>query len=647
MPCLRMGMYRLRSTIVVLGKRALTVLYSPRPICNIPVSTVDTEGHTLDISATATPCRTRLVDCKALSEQRTLRIVEFPEFPAVSYAAISYPWRGVAVDEQWTAHTFSVRGAEHADPVGADALRHACATALLRGCPYLWLDRLCIIQNSKEDKHWQIRHMYRVYESCRVCIVLAGGVQRLVRLDEETSWIHRSWTLQEVLAPPAVVVLLDWKLGSGSSLSGGKSATIEEVIAGESAMAPLSLVLEACTVGMLSFTPRPSPPPSADNSPTSISSPASPWSPKPLMVEASIFSSHPSNHSYNDIPLWRPQRKLLAPNVSALTIAMDPVLSSDPDARAHAVWQSALMRTSSRPVDMVFSIMGLFGVTLDPSRFSQDDRRGATIALAQEILKAGRSASWLGVGVRLEPDRTLSTFATFPRTSVSGVALVQTKTKGRVQEVSELMDPVYPVGDALVPFPKGSMDDAGYFSFTAKAVRLRPAQAGATPDADGRVLEALDGSRWRVHEDGDRCDAETVQTASEDRSPAYAVLLGWFNKYYPGMTSVHDTENIRAMLVEAHRPDAFHVRSFITFHQKERAYVLGWPERAFRVGGPDLPSSSLEDALTQEELVQPYSETDLPWPRIPNSKPIVTIEDEVIRKARWAVPQRVLERHGK
>ncbi|KAI0762706.1 hypothetical protein C8Q74DRAFT_1371705 [Fomes fomentarius] len=576
----------------------------PRPICNIPVSTVDTEGHTLDISATATPCHIRLVDCKALTEQRTLRIVEFPEFPAVSYAAISYPWRGVAVDEHWTAHTFSVRGAEHADPVGADALRHACAAVLLRGCPYLWLDRLCIIQNSKEDKHWQIRHMYRVYKSCRVCIVLAGGVRRLVRLDEETSWIHRSWTLQEVLAPPAVVVLLDWKLGSGSSLSG-------------------------------------------DNSPTSISSTASPWSPKPLMVEASIFSSHPSNHSYNDIPLWRPQRKLLAPNVSALTIAMDPVLSSDPDARAHAVWQSALMRTSSRPVDMVFSIMGLFGVTLDPSRFDQDDRRGATIALAQEILKAGRSASWLGVGVRLEPDRTLSTFAAFPRTSVSGVALVQTKTKGRVQEVSELMDPVYPVGEALVPFPKGSMDDAGYFSFTAKAVRLRPAQAGATPNADGRVLEALDGSRWLVHEDGDRCDAETVQTAPEDRSPAYAVLLGWFNKYYPGMTSAHDTDNIRAMLVEAHRPDAFNLRSFITLHRKERGYVLGWPERAFRVGGPDLPSSTLEGALTSKGLVQPYSERDLPWPRIPNSKPIVTIEDEVIRKARWAVPQRVLERHGK
>ncbi|KAH9896107.1 hypothetical protein C8Q73DRAFT_789891 [Cubamyces lactineus] len=597
----------------------------PKNICDVLTNTLDSEAHPLDISHTATPRHIRLVDCRAMTDEDTLRIVEFTEFPTESYAAISYPWRGVAPCEDFSGHTFAVKGAEHADPVGTDALTHACAAALLRGCPFLWLDRLCIMQTNKEDKRWQIQHMYQVYKSCSLCIVLAGGVQRLVRLDEQTTWIHRSWTLQEVLAPPQVDVLLDWKLGSGTALSGGTRATFDEVIAGESALAPLSLILQACAVGTLSFTST-----KAEAASTATTA----------MVEAAVFSAHPAKHTYNDIPFWRPQRKVLAPNVIALTIAMDPVLASDPEVRAHAVWQSALMRTSSRPVDMVLSIMGLFDVSLDPSRFHPQDRRGATIALAQAILDAGGSASWLGIGCRLTPDPSLSTFPIFPRTSVAGVALVQ--TANGVQEVSELVDPVYPTGEALVPLPKGNMDVEGYFSFSARAVRLVPASDPPHGVGDQLAFEAVDGSRWSAwsgeeaaeHEDGGR---ET-----------YAVLLSWFNKYYPGQTSALDTDNIRAVLVEKHsEPNSFHVRSFFTLHRKHRASVLAWPERAFRLGGPEPPPSSDLLPTDDEEVEQTYFLEEARWPRVPGRGPLVSIEDEVIRKARWAVPQRVLERTQK
>ena len=47
------------------------------------------------------------------------------------------------------------------------------------------------------------------------------------------------------------------------------------------------------------------------------------------------------------------------------------------------------MRTSSHPVDMVFSIMGMFEVTLDTHAFGRDDRLGATIALAQKTPSRG------------------------------------------------------------------------------------------------------------------------------------------------------------------------------------------------------------------------------------------------------------------
>ena len=78
------------------------------------------------------------------------------------------------------------------------------------------------------------------------------------------------------------------------------------------------------------------------------------------------------------------------------------------------------MRTSSRPVDMVFSIMGLFGVILDPNMFEAENRIGATVALAKEILRKGGRASWLGMSFRLPPCSMLYTSPVFAETSVSG-----------------------------------------------------------------------------------------------------------------------------------------------------------------------------------------------------------------------------------
>ena len=268
----------------------------------------------------------------------------------------------------------------------------------------------------------------------------------------------------------------------------------------------------------------------------------------------------------------------------------------------------------------------LFVVELYPAAFHKDDRRDATIALAQAILKAGGSASWLGVGLRLEPDRCLSTFPTLPHTSVAGVALVQ--TKGRVQEVSELVDPDYPVADALTPLPKGTMDDDGYFVFRSRAIQLCPVmRQGSRSQASNHMLEALDGSVWEM-------------SAKPHVEVAYAVLLGWFNRYYPGVTSARDTDNIRLMLLQEHKPGMFHLRSFLMLHQKEKSTVLNWSEREFRVGGPDTACGN----EASDNLIQDYSEREQPWPRVPWSKPIVTVEDEAIRKARWAVPQRMLER---
>nr|VWO99548.1 DNA helicase (EC [Ganoderma boninense] len=597
----------------------------PRVICDVFVGTIDTGERTFSISSVATPGRIRLVDCQVLKDQGFIRVIEFSEFPTAPYAAISYPWCGVSVESTFPQHAFSVHGAEHADPIGVDTLRHACAAALHRGCPYLWLDRLCIMQDNRGDKDWHIRQMHKVYSSCRVCIVLAGGIQRLTRLDEETSWIHRAWTLQEALAPLQVMVLLAWRLGSGMAQSGGKSKPIHEVIAGESAIAPLPFVLEACLTGSMSFTPATVPS----------------GTEKTFFLEASIFNTPSSKNTFSDKPFWYTQRRACITSAVALKIAMDDVLSTDDDGQNYAVWQCALLRTCSRPVDTVLSIMGLFGVDLDPSLFDRNDRHGATIALAQAILQSGGSASWLGVGYRIAPDRFLSTFPTFPSPRPRGAALVHAGPRGRAQEVSDLVDPVYPIGAALVPLPQGTMDPAGYLTFSAKALRLRLTRSRSGSRGPRRTLTALDGSEWEVRDESNPVTPLEVEDVYADGagpggassrslpSPlAYAALLGWFSRYSPGMSAARDRENVRVMLLEEHAPGTFHLRSFFALHQSEKAYVLGWAEREFRVGGPEVPrqaSAAGSGAAAEERRDSEASDREglEHWSRYPWTRPVM------------------------
>jgi hypothetical protein len=85
----------------------------------------------------------------------------------------------------------------------------------MEGVNHLWIDLVCIMQSDDYDKAWQIEHMYELYTHCTLCIILPAGLQYISRLDEETGWIHRGWTLQETLAPKRTVVMFRWTLGPG------------------------------------------------------------------------------------------------------------------------------------------------------------------------------------------------------------------------------------------------------------------------------------------------------------------------------------------------------------------------------------------------------------------------------------------------
>ena len=463
-------------------------------------------------------------------------------------------------------------GAEDADPIGLDVLVDTCAASLACGASYLWLDRLCIMQTSKQDKRWQIREMYRMYTFATVCVVIPGGLRFLVPFSEETQWIHRGWTLQEVVAPPSVAVLFSWTHGAGEvhvNIHGeDKHGRIEIVTPRASAMMGLEQVLGVCSVGYFDFIPD-----------------AAEEATATLLIEAALFGKPPSDVSQGKI-----LTDIRLPNVAALSFAAANWIDTD-EMRDACIWQCALVRTSSRPVDMVFSIMGILGVTLDPSDFAVDDRLGATIALAREILRQGRSASWLGISVNLPPCPHLSSFPTFPRTSVAGKAMYDLPSGG--QQLVTLTDAIYPNDVGLFPPLKGSMDETGYHSFDAMAARLTATSAASplSPDSfyDDAVhptqLRAMDGSTWIISSDmliADGCGTSSISPSSQEPQ-SFAVMLGFYN----GIPAVTTGNTIRAMLVTEHAKDKYHVRSYFLFSHKALGWASAWKARHFCIGGPE------------------------------------------------------------
>ncbi|KAF8218912.1 hypothetical protein L208DRAFT_1383171 [Tricholoma matsutake] len=376
--------------------------------------------------------------------------------------------------------------------------------------------------------------------------------------------------------------------GEGKATVGiGGTGLVEEIIPEQSATAPLSLVLDACTLGYLLFT---------GNSVRGLS----------VMVV--------------------PQQKVLAPSVMALTYVLNLDQDVNSESKQYAIWKSVLMCSSYRPVNMVFSIIGLFKVKLDTGTFNKDDCLGATITVAMEILKKGGSTTWLGTLFQMEPNRWLSTFSTFPPTSESGKAL--------------LVDSKYPNRDALL-MPSGSMDANGYFHLSRKAIHVVPAmevqqhrlkEPKKPYDHAPKLtlVRAVDKSIWEVADDSEGREDELGQCSV---TQAYMVLLGWFNEYSPGGTSAHDADNIWMMLVEEHAAK-------LQSKQWEYPFAVGGPQGRQHQDADDIWSKTKGEE--QCEMVVEEDRFPFPTASRPNEE---LLRDEGMRKLRWAVDQCVLEQH--
>ncbi|KAK0621905.1 heterokaryon incompatibility protein-domain-containing protein [Bombardia bombarda] len=148
----------------------------------------------------------------------TLEVEEFQGTSIPKYAILSHTWGdGEASLQQWTRRLTRLR--HHRKP-GFVKINAACVQARRDGLPYLWADTVCIDKTSSAELSEAINSMYAWYANAKICYVYLSDVANrpadntdTFDLVRQSRWFTRGWTLQELLAPTALIFYSkDWTL---------------------------------------------------------------------------------------------------------------------------------------------------------------------------------------------------------------------------------------------------------------------------------------------------------------------------------------------------------------------------------------------------------------------------------------------------
>jgi hypothetical protein len=117
------------------------------------------------------------------------------------YAILSHTWGS---DEVEFAQYYEQRTT---NSEGYRKIQGACRQASNDGFKYLWIDTCCIDKSSSSELSEAINSMFRWYTNSEVCYAYLSDVSLGDQDLKSAKWWSRGWTLQELLAPSAVVFL--------------------------------------------------------------------------------------------------------------------------------------------------------------------------------------------------------------------------------------------------------------------------------------------------------------------------------------------------------------------------------------------------------------------------------------------------------
>jgi len=139
----------------------------------------------------------------------TFELKQFNE-PLPSYGILSHTWQEEEIDYQiFTRATVEEIQSDHRYA----KIRGCAHIARQQKLEYIWVDTCCIDKSSSAELQEAINSMFRWYERAVTCYVYLED-HEIGKLNLScTRWVTRGWTLQELIAPVAVLFYAeDWSL---------------------------------------------------------------------------------------------------------------------------------------------------------------------------------------------------------------------------------------------------------------------------------------------------------------------------------------------------------------------------------------------------------------------------------------------------
>ncbi|KAH9889092.1 heterokaryon incompatibility protein-domain-containing protein [Cubamyces lactineus] len=117
------------------------------------------------------PLPTRVIDC---SSSECLRLVQTNDNVRGPYIALSYVWGPDGQPHRTTSDNLSSYMARIDEALLPQTIRDAIHVTRALGIQFLWVDSLCIIQDSRKDMHHELAQMRNVYR-CAYLTIDAGS----------------------------------------------------------------------------------------------------------------------------------------------------------------------------------------------------------------------------------------------------------------------------------------------------------------------------------------------------------------------------------------------------------------------------------------------------------------------------------------
>ncbi|KAI3328984.1 HET-domain-containing protein [Xylariaceae sp. AK1471] len=134
-----------------------------------------------------------------------------------SYAILSHTW----TEEEEVSFQEFHDVENRCKKKGFEKIKTACELARHRGLKWCWVDTCCIDKTSSAELSEAINSMFRWYKESAVCFAYLGdlspssveGLESSEQSFAQCAWFRRGWTLQELIAPRALVFFdRDWNV---------------------------------------------------------------------------------------------------------------------------------------------------------------------------------------------------------------------------------------------------------------------------------------------------------------------------------------------------------------------------------------------------------------------------------------------------